>query len=130
MYQSGNSRCWRRSGGTQAAHRASRRTVASFHRPDIVPSKDGNGLFDAVVIGSGNRADPLDKGGSAYNFTYMIKDRHTSVGSGVDTGLRLMSTLVTLQATVCKRQVDVSSTWLMAGASGSKIRVRRFWRQR
>jgi len=58
-----------------------------FHRPDVVPSKDGNGLFDGIVIGSGNRADPLDRGGSAYNFMYMIKDRHTSVGSGVDTGL-------------------------------------------
>jgi type IV pilus assembly protein PilY1 len=58
-----------------------------FHRPDVVPSKDGNGLFDGIVIGSGNRADPLDKGGSAYNFMYMIKDRHTSAGSGVDTGL-------------------------------------------
>ena len=58
-----------------------------FHRPDLVPSKDGNGLFDAVVIGSGNRADPLDKGGRAANFTYMIKDRHTAPGSGVSTGL-------------------------------------------
>jgi type IV pilus assembly protein PilY1 len=58
-----------------------------FHRPDLVPSKDGNGLFDAVVIGSGNRADPLDKGGSPYNFMYMIKDRRTAPGSGVDTGL-------------------------------------------
>ena len=58
-----------------------------FHRPDLVPSKDGNGLFDAVVIGSGDRADPLDKGGMAENFTYMIKDRHTAPGSGVDTGL-------------------------------------------
>jgi type IV pilus assembly protein PilY1 len=58
-----------------------------FHRPDVVPSKDGNGLFDAVVIGSGNRADPLDSGGIASNFTYMIKDRHTSPGSGIDTGL-------------------------------------------
>ena len=58
-----------------------------FHRPDIVPSKDGNGLFDGIVIGSGNRADPLDKGSSAYNFTYMIKDRRTAVGSGIDTGL-------------------------------------------
>ncbi len=58
-----------------------------FHRPDVVPSKDGDGLFDGIVIGSGNRADPLDKGGSAYNYMYMIKDRHTSVGSGVDTGL-------------------------------------------
>jgi type IV pilus assembly protein PilY1 len=58
-----------------------------FHRPDLVPSKDGNGVFDAVVIGSGNRADPLDKGGSAYNFMYMIKDRRTAAGNGVDTGL-------------------------------------------
>jgi type IV pilus assembly protein PilY1 len=59
-----------------------------FHRPDLVPSKDGNGLFDGVVIGSGNRADPMDKGGTTRNFTYMIKDRHTSIGSGVDTGLQ------------------------------------------
>jgi type IV pilus assembly protein PilY1 len=59
-----------------------------FHRPDLVPSKDGDGLFDGVVIGSGNRADPLDRGGTTLNFTYMIKDRHTAAGSGVDTGLR------------------------------------------
>jgi type IV pilus assembly protein PilY1 len=59
-----------------------------FHRPDLVPSKDGNGLFDGVVVGSGNRANPLDKGGMTNNFTYMIKDRHTAAGSGVDTGLQ------------------------------------------
>jgi len=59
-----------------------------FHRPDVVASKDGNGLFDGVVMGSGNRADPMDKGGTTNNFTYMIKDRHTSVSSGVDTGLQ------------------------------------------
>ncbi|MDH3614393.1 MAG: PilC/PilY family type IV pilus protein [Gammaproteobacteria bacterium] len=58
-----------------------------FHRPDLVPSKDGNGLFDAVVVGSGNRADPLDKGGAAVNYTYMIKDRRTASGSAVDSGL-------------------------------------------
>jgi type IV pilus assembly protein PilY1 len=58
-----------------------------FHRPDLVPSKDGNGLFDAVVIGTGNRADPLDKGGMTENYTYMIKDRHTAPGSAVNTGL-------------------------------------------
>jgi type IV pilus assembly protein PilY1 len=58
-----------------------------FHRPDLVQSKDGNGLFDAVVVGSGDRANPLDKGGSHTNFTYMIKDRRTAAGSGVDTGL-------------------------------------------
>jgi type IV pilus assembly protein PilY1 len=59
-----------------------------FHRPDVVPSKDGNGLFDGIVIGSGNRADPMDRGGTTLNFMYMIKDRHTAVGSGVDTGLQ------------------------------------------
>jgi type IV pilus assembly protein PilY1 len=58
-----------------------------FHRPDLVQSKDGYGLFDAVVVGSGNRADPLDSGGAAINFMYMIKDRQTAVGTGVDTGL-------------------------------------------
>jgi len=57
-----------------------------FHRPDLVPSKDGNGLFDGVVLGSGNRANPLDSGGLTTDFTYMIKDRHTAPGSGVDTG--------------------------------------------
>jgi type IV pilus assembly protein PilY1 len=58
-----------------------------FHRPDLVPSKDTNGLFDGVVMGSGDRSDPLDKGGLTVDFTYMIKDRRTSVGSAVDTGL-------------------------------------------
>ena len=58
-----------------------------FHRPDLVPTKDSDGTYDAVVIGSGNRADPLDAGGLTSNFLYMIKDRHTALGSGVDTGI-------------------------------------------
>jgi len=53
-----------------------------FHRPDLVPSKDGDGMFDAVVIGSGDRPDPLDKGGITQDFLYMIKDRRTAPGSG------------------------------------------------
>ena len=59
-----------------------------FHRPDLVLSNDSDGMYDAVVIGSGNRPDPLDKGGIATNFTYMIKDRRTSPGSAIDTGLQ------------------------------------------
>jgi type IV pilus assembly protein PilY1 len=59
-----------------------------FHRPDLVPSKDGYGLFDGVVIGSGNRANPLDSGGATSDFMYMIKDRGTAVGTGADTGLQ------------------------------------------
>ncbi len=58
-----------------------------FHRPDLVPSKDGYGLFDGVLVGSGNRANPLDSGGVTSDYFYMIKDRQTSAGSGVDTGI-------------------------------------------
>jgi type IV pilus assembly protein PilY1 len=58
-----------------------------FHRPDLVQTSDGNGNFDAVLIGSGDRADPLDAAGPASNFFYMIKDRATAVGGGTNTGL-------------------------------------------
>ncbi len=58
-----------------------------FHRPDLVPTKDGKGLFDGVAIGSGNRANPLDSGGGATNFFYMIKDRQTAVGTNTDSGM-------------------------------------------
>jgi type IV pilus assembly protein PilY1 len=72
-------------------HAVSSPTIADdrrfFHRPDLVPSKDRLGLFDGVVIGSGNRADPLDLGGMAQNFLYMIKDRDTALASAADTQL-------------------------------------------
>jgi type IV pilus assembly protein PilY1 len=58
-----------------------------FHRPDIVQTSDANGLFDAVLIGSGDRPDPLDLGGVADNQFYMIKDRNVVPGSGMDTGI-------------------------------------------
>ena len=58
-----------------------------FHRPDVVLSKDDDGAFDAIVIGSGDRADPKDKGGTVENFAYMIKDRNIGVGSGADSSL-------------------------------------------
>jgi len=58
-----------------------------FHRPDLVQSKDEDGNFDAVLIGTGDRADPLDGGGTAANYFYMIKDRATSVGGAIDTGV-------------------------------------------
>ena len=58
-----------------------------FHRPDVIQSKDNDGPFDAIVIGSGDRADPKDKGGTVENFVYMIKDRNIGVGSGADSPL-------------------------------------------
>ena len=57
-----------------------------FHRPDLVQTKDVNGNFDAVVLGSGDRADPLDIGGLTGNFLYVIKDRGTTIGAGTNTG--------------------------------------------
>ncbi|MDH3266999.1 MAG: PilC/PilY family type IV pilus protein, partial [Gammaproteobacteria bacterium] len=57
-----------------------------FHRPDLVQTKDGNGLFDAVLIGSGDRTDPLDAGGIATDYFYLIKDRNAGAGAGQDTG--------------------------------------------
>ncbi|MDH3439848.1 MAG: PilC/PilY family type IV pilus protein [Gammaproteobacteria bacterium] len=58
-----------------------------FHRPDLVQTKDADGNFDAVLIGSGDRADPLDGGGTTVNYFYMIKDRNTGVGAGLDSGI-------------------------------------------
>jgi type IV pilus assembly protein PilY1 len=55
-----------------------------FHRPDLVQAKDDKGAFDAVLIGSGDRPDPLDGGGVVENWFYMIKDRNVVPGSGVD----------------------------------------------
>lgn len=56
-----------------------------FHRPDLVPSQDALGPFDAVLIGSGDRADPLDDGEKKKDSFYMIKDRNILPGTGVDT---------------------------------------------
>lgn len=55
-----------------------------FHEPDVVQAADADGRFDAVVIGSGDRPDPLDKGGDVDNWFYMIKDRNTQIGSATD----------------------------------------------
>jgi type IV pilus assembly protein PilY1 len=96
-----------------------------FHRPDIVPSKDGNGLFDGIVIGSGNRPNPLDVGGTTVNFAFMLKDRHTAPGSGVDENIQLMQlgdvTSNCLQSdTPCS--IDLSKGWrLMLEEAGEKM---------
>jgi type IV pilus assembly protein PilY1 len=96
-----------------------------FHRPDIVPSKDGNGMFDAVVLGSGNRPNPLDMEGMTVNFTFMLKDRHTAPGSGVDENIQLLElgdvTSNCLQSdTPCA--VDLSKGWrLMLEEPGEKV---------
>jgi type IV pilus assembly protein PilY1 len=58
-----------------------------FHRPDIVQNFDQDGPYDAVLIGAGDRADPLDAAGVTTNWFYMIKDRAFKPGTGADTNL-------------------------------------------
>ncbi len=47
-----------------------------FHQPDIVQTKNNGAVFDAIVIGSGDRADPLET--SVNNAVFMIKDTNVS----------------------------------------------------
>jgi type IV pilus assembly protein PilY1 len=96
-----------------------------FHRPDLVPSKDGNGMFDAVVIGSGNRPNPLDTGGMTTNYAFMIKDRHTAAGSGLDDNIQV-SQLGDVTSNCLQSQtpctVDLSKGWrLMLTEPGEKV---------
>ncbi|MFA5939421.1 MAG: PilC/PilY family type IV pilus protein [Sinimarinibacterium sp.] len=60
-----------------------------FHEPDIARVKDPvtAQIYDAVVVGSGDRENPLDYGGAPKNWFYMIKDRNLAVGSATDSTL-------------------------------------------
>ena len=78
-----------------------------FHEPDIVQFKDADGAYDAVVIGSGDRADPLDNAGLTSNFFYMIKDRNIAVGAGADSSLNHASL------------ADLTSNCLQEGSSAT-----------
>jgi type IV pilus assembly protein PilY1 len=65
-----------------------------FHEPDFVLSQDELGPFDAIVIGSGDREDPLDYGRVrtlapiaetfAQNAFYVLKDRRVATYSRND----------------------------------------------
>lgn len=47
-----------------------------FNQPDVVRTRDGASAYDAVLIGSGNRAHPNDV--DVQNRFYMIEDRQTN----------------------------------------------------
>ena len=50
-----------------------------FNRPDVVQTRDSIGNFDAILIGSGDREDPLDV--DVENWFFMIKDRNIYSGT-------------------------------------------------
>jgi len=88
-----------------------------FHRPDFVHSRDLTGPFDAVILGSGDRADPTDQGGLVENHIFMIKDRHTAAGSGANTNFTVSQiadvTDNCLQDDSCATPPDLSNGWLI-----------------
>lgn len=56
-----------------------------FHAVDLVQTSDADGnSFDAVLVGSGDREDPLDKSGVAENYFFMIKDPNVRTNTGTD----------------------------------------------
>ena len=89
---------------TDTANRVNDRRF--FHEPDVIQARDATGRFDAVVIGSGDRENPLDQGPTTVttstdaqgnttttvtrttidvdNWFYMIKDRNVGLNAGVD----------------------------------------------
>ena len=83
-----------------------------FHNPDLVPSKDDDGPFDAVLLGSGDREDPLDLGGAADNLFYMIKDRNITPGSGADTAYTHADLVDVTDCFDC--EVDLPHGWRLA----------------
>ena len=103
-----------------------------FHEPDYVLSRDTAGLFDAIVIGSGDREDPMDYGrvrnadGTetlAENAFYVIKDRRIATYSASDSVSGSVLTPASLP--------DLSSNCLQGGASsGCNPNLAAGWRLR
>ena len=97
-----------------------------FHRGDIVQTFENDDRVDVFVIGSGDRPNPLDKGGPVDDFAYMIKDFHTAVGGGVDSNLEhadlgdVTNTCLT-EDSACT--ADLTNGWAlgMVDATGEKI---------
>lgn len=55
-----------------------------FYAPDYVQTVDSNGnAFDAILIGSGDREDPLQT--DTINYFYMVRDSYITTGSLPDT---------------------------------------------
>ena len=104
-----------------------------FHEPDVIQARDTTGRFDAVVIGSGDRENPLDQGPTVVtteadgtttvtrtssdvdNWFYMIKDRNVGVGAGANSSL----THDTL--TDITNQCLASSSTCSVGADGWRL---------
>lgn len=102
-----------------------------FHEPDFVLSQDENGPFDAIVIGSGDREDPLDYGREkvgtvetlAENAVFMLKDRRVGINAASDSDASQILTPASL--------ADLTDNCLQGGSSsGCAPDLRNGWRIR
>ena len=86
-----------------------------FYAPDLVRSKNTDGTsFDAIVIGSGDREDPLDRDRLVTNAIYMIKD-YAAAGAVPDTDGDGISNSVLDHTDI----FDVTNDCLPSGTSNS-----------
>ncbi len=82
-----------------------------FHAVDVVQSRDSVGSFDAIIGGTGDRPNPLDKSignNIPENWFFMIKDRNTTSGTP-PAGLIVFNNLADLSDN-CFQQVGATCT--------------------
>ncbi len=95
-----------------------------FHAVDVVQYRDSSGDYDAVIVGSGDRPNPLDKSiGTTVpeNWMYMLKDRATSSGTPSATTL-LHSDLADLSNN-CFQEISLTCTTTQITALGKGWRI-------
>jgi len=102
-----------------------------FHALDVVQTLDANGPYDAVIGGTGDRANPLDIGvgnNVPENWFYMFKDRDTVSGpSTYKTPLYTQGSMTDvssdcLDTNNCSTAPDLTNGWMfkLAQATGEK----------
>jgi len=100
-----------------------------MYPPDVVYSKDANGLYDAVLLGSGDREHPFNT--AVVNRYYMFKDRVTGLISSqsppvneTDLFNATSNTIQVGNATqqaAAKGELTNAAGWMMTLAAGEKV---------
>lgn len=94
-----------------------------FHTPDVVPARDTGGRYFGIVIGSGNRAHPLQLNTDDYMFMYKDRCLGVSLSSCVaftDNGTSGFDDLFDATDN-CIQEVNVSCDDASAGTELSKL---------
>jgi type IV pilus assembly protein PilY1 len=76
-----------------------------FNRVDVAQTRDNTGAFDALLIGSGDREDPM--GTATENWFYMIKDRNITSGAP-PTSTRTPTDLVDLSSNCLQTDTELN----------------------